>query len=72
MIVLKAANSQKKVKVSKYRKQISKFSFEPKNEQKISSLVFLKLFSFGSNEDFEICFRYLLTFSFSQLLPSPF
>ena len=37
------------LKVSKYRKQISKFSF------------------FGSNGNFRVCFRYLLTFSNGQL-----
>ena len=31
------------IKVSKYQKHISKFSFEPKDKRKISALGFLKL-----------------------------
>ena len=44
------------IKVSKSRKQILKFSFEPKNERKYFCSFF------GSNEKFKICFRDLLTF----------
>ena len=64
------------LKVSKSRKQILKFSFEPKMTRKIWRISALRDFTvhraeilqifwviFGSNENFKICFRDLLTFS---------
>ena len=64
------------LKVSKSQKQILKFSFEPKKTRKIcwiSALCTVKTLRaeilqifwviFGSNENFKICFRDLLTFN---------
>ena len=69
------------IKVSKSLKQILKFSFEPKMTWKIwriSALCTVKCLRakilqifrviFGSNENFKICFRDLLTFSISLKL----
>ena len=49
------------LKVSKFRKQIDLFSFEPKTERNIRAEIFRLVF--GSNENRKICFRNLLTFN---------